>query len=92
MRHNKQEISLGLIIWDTIYKKIEKKCSEFDGCTDLEKEEIVGTIVNDIALALNEELHDRLIDAIEDLKRQEYWGNYQLSEEDKKFTYLEAQQ
>ena len=92
MRHNKQEISLGLIIWDTVFNEIDNKCSEFDDCNDLQREQIVGDIVNDIALALHEQLHDRLIDAIEALKRQEYWGNYQLSEEDKRFTYLEAQQ
>jgi hypothetical protein len=92
MRHNKQEISLGLIIWDTVFNEIDNKCSEFDDCNDLQREQIVGDIVNDIALALHEQLQDKLIDEIEDLKRKENWGNYQLSEEDKKFTYLEAQQ
>ena len=92
MRHNKQEISLGLIIWDTVYNKIDTECSEFDDSSDLKKEEIVGAIVNDIALTLNEKLHNELINAIKSLKQEEYWEEYQLSEEEKKFTYLEGQQ
>tara|TARA_R110002012_G_C11634451_1_gene610078 strand:+ start:1303 stop:1581 length:279 start_codon:yes stop_codon:yes gene_type:complete len=92
MRHNKQEISLGLIIWDTVYDKIDKECSEFDDSSDLKKEKIVGDIVNEIALTLHEKLQDELADAIKNLKQEEYWEEYQLSEEEKRFTYLEGQQ
>ena len=56
----KREILLAVAIWDIVYAKIDKRCPRFDGLTDLEKEEIVGDAVSQIALTLNNTLEKEL--------------------------------
>ena len=68
LKLSKQEISLSLVIWDTIYTKIDKRCPRFEGLTDLEKEEIVGDAVSKIALTLNKTLETRLEEEIMEIK------------------------
>ena len=68
LKLSKQEISLSLMIWDTVYTKIDKFCPRFEGFTDLEKEEIVGDAVSKIALTLNKTLETRLQEEIMEIK------------------------
>ena len=68
LKLSKQEISLSLMIWDTVYKKIDNCCPRFEGLTDLEKEEIVGDAVSKIALTLNKTLETRLQEEIMEIK------------------------
>lgn len=68
LKLSKQEISLSLMIWDTVYTKIDKCCPRFEGLTDLEKEEIVGDAVSKIALTLNKTLETRLQEEIMEIK------------------------
>tara|TARA_R110002072_G_scaffold135730_1_gene277309 strand:+ start:428 stop:658 length:231 start_codon:yes stop_codon:yes gene_type:complete len=68
LKLSKQEISLSLVIWDTIYTKIDKRCPRFEGLTDLEKEEIVGDAVSKIALTLSKTLETRLEEEIMEIK------------------------
>ena len=68
LKLSKQEISLSLVIWDTVYTKIHKRCPRFEGFTDLEKEEIVGDAVSKIALTLNKTLETRLQEEIMEIK------------------------
>ena len=68
LKLSKQEISLSLVIWDTIYTKIDKRCPRFEGLTDLEKEEIVGDAVSKIALTLSKTLETRLQEEIMEIK------------------------
>ena len=68
LKLSKQEISLSLVIWDTVYTKIDKRCPRFEGLTDLEKEEIVGDAVSKIALTLSKTLETRLQEEIMEIK------------------------
>ena len=56
MKLKKQEIAMAIVIWDTVYKAISRRYEQFEGRTDLEKEEIVGYAVNEVVVALNEPL------------------------------------
>tara|TARA_R110002167_G_scaffold229872_1_gene435091 strand:+ start:427 stop:663 length:237 start_codon:yes stop_codon:yes gene_type:complete len=73
LKLSKQEISLSLVIWDTVYTKIHKRCPRFEGFTDLEKEEVVGDAVNKIALTLTKTLETRLEEEIMIVKRLHFY-------------------
>lgn len=65
----KQEISMAIILWDIVYKAISKRYEQFEGRTDLEKEEIVGYAVNEIVIALNEPLLKEINNQLEEIDR-----------------------
>ena len=44
-----------------------------------------------MALILSENLREECKDMIDDIKRENYWGSYTLSDEDRKWSYLEGQ-
>ena len=69
----KREILLAVAIWDIVYAKIDKRCPRFDGLTDLEKEEVVGDAVSEIALTLNDTLEKRLEEKIMVIKRLHFY-------------------
>jgi|GEM_PF-5570270 len=69
----KREILLAVAIWDIVYAKIDKCCPRFDGFTDLEKEEVVGDAVSEIALTLNDTLEKRLEEKIMVIKRLHFY-------------------
>ncbi len=64
----KREILLAVAIWDIVYAKIDKCCPRFDGFTDLEKEEIVGDAVSQIALTLNNTLEKELDEKVMEIQ------------------------
>ena len=65
----KQEISMAIILWDIVYEAISKRYEQFEGRTDLEKEEIVGYAVNEIVIALNEPLLKEINKQLEEIDR-----------------------
>ena len=87
---NKLEIALGVVIWDVIQEHIDN-VPETQDLDDLTREKLIGDSVNNMALILSENLREECKDMIDDIKRENYWGSYTLSDEDRKWSYQEAQ-
>ena len=87
---NKLEIALGVVIWDVIQEHIDN-VPETQDLDDLTREKLYGDSVNNMALILSENLKEECKDMIDDIKRENYWGSYTLSDEDRKWSYQEAQ-
>ena len=60
---------MAIILWDIVYEAISKRYEQFEGITDLEKEEIVGYAVNEIVIALNEPLLKEINKQLEEIDR-----------------------
>jgi len=60
---------MAIILWDIVYKAISRRYEQFEGITDLEKEEIVGYAVNEIVIALNEPLLKEINNQLEEIDR-----------------------
>ena len=60
---------MAIILWDIVYKAISRRYEQFEGITDLEKEEIVGYAVNEIVIALNEPLLKEINKQLEEIDR-----------------------
>lgn len=67
----KQEISMAIIIWDSVYKAISKHFVQFEGRTEIEKEEIIGDAVSEIIPALNKQLSQEIAKQIEEIERRD---------------------
>jgi len=87
---NKLEIALGVVIWDVIQEHIDN-VPETQDLDDLTREKLIGDSVNQMTLILSENLREECKDMIDEIKRENYWGSYTLSEEDLKWSYLEGQ-
>ena len=87
---NKLEIALGVVIWDVVQEHIDN-VPETEDLNELQREKLYGDSVNNMALILSENLREECKDMIDDIKRENYWGSYTLSEEDRKWSYLEGQ-
>ena len=87
---NKLEIALGVVIWDVVQEHIDN-VPETQNLDDLTREKLIGDSVNQMTLILSENLREECKDMIDNIKRENYWGSYTLSEEDLKWSYLEGQ-
>ena len=87
---NKLEIALGVVIWDVVQEHIDN-VPETQNLDDLSREKLIGDSVNQMTLILSENLREECKDMIDEIKRENYWGSYTLSEEDLKWSYLEGQ-
>ena len=87
---NKLEIALGVVIWDVVQEHIDN-VPETQNLDDLTREKLIGDSVNQMTLILSENLREECKDMIDEIKRENYWGSYTLSEEDLKWSYLEGQ-
>ena len=87
---NKLEIALGVVIWDVVQEHIDN-VPETQNLDDLSREKLIGDSVNQMTLILSENLREECKDMIDNIKRENYWGSYTLSEEDLKWSYLEGQ-
>ena len=88
---SKVEIALGIVIWDVVQEHIDN-VPETENLDQLQKEKLYGDSVNNMALILSENLREECKDMIDDIKRENYWGSYTLSDEDRKWSYEEGQQ
>ena len=88
---SKVEIALGIVIWDVVQEHIDN-VPETEDLDQLQKEKLYGDSVNNMALILSENLREECKDMIDDIKRENYWGSYTLSDEDRKWSYEEGQQ
>ena len=87
---SKVEIALGIVIWDVVQEHIDN-VPETENLDQLQREKLYGDSVNNMALILSENLREECKDMIDNIKRENYWGSYTLSEEDLKWSYLEGQ-
>ena len=88
---NKLEIALGVVIWDVVQEHIDN-VTETEDLNELQREKLYGDSVNNMALILSENLREECKDMIDDIKRENYWGSYTLSDEERKWSYQEGQQ
>lgn len=83
------EMRIGVTIFDVVAETITE-LPEFYDVSELEQEKMLGECTHGVAEILVEDLMERIAEVKESLQKENYWGNYTIEPEEKKWSYEEA--
>ncbi len=89
MNQKLMEIRMAVSIWDAVYETITE-LPEFEDVSELEQEKMLGECTHGVAEILVEDLMERIAEMKESLQKENYWGNYTIEPEERKWSYEEA--
>jgi hypothetical protein len=89
MNQKLMEIRMAVTIWDAVYETITE-LPEFEDVSELEQEKMLGECTHGVAEILVEDMMERIAEIKESLQRENYWGNYTIEPEERKWSYEEA--
>ena len=89
MNQKLMEIRMAVTIWDAVYETITE-LPEFEDVSELEQERMLGECTHGVAEILVEDMMERIAEIKESLQRENYWGNYTIEPEERKWSYEEA--
>ena len=89
MNQKLMEIRMAVSIWDAVYETITE-LPEFEDVSELEQEKMLGECTHGVAEILVEDMMERIAEMKESLQKENYWGNYTIEPEERKWSYEEA--
>ena len=89
MNQKLMEIRMAVTIWDAVYETITE-LPEFEDVSELEQERMLGECTHGVAEILVEDMMERIAEMKESLQKENYWGNYTIEPEERKWSYEEA--
>ena len=89
MNQKLMEIRMAVTIWDAVYETITE-LPEFEDVSELEQEKMLGECTHGVAEILVEDMMERIAEMKESLQKENYWGNYTIEPEERKWSYEEA--
>ena len=89
MNQKLMEIRMAVTIWDAVYETIAE-LPEFEDVSELEQERMLGECTHGVAEILVENMMERIAEMKESLQKENYWGNYTIEPEERKWSYEEA--
>ena len=89
MNQKLMEIRMAVSIWDAVYETITE-LPEFEDVSELEQERMLGECTHGVAEILVEDMMERIAEMKESLQKENYWGNYTIEPEERKWSYEEA--
>ena len=89
MNQKLMEIKMAVSIWDAVYETITE-LPEFEDVSELEQEKMLGECTHGVAEILVEDMMERIAEMKESLQKENYWGNYTIEPEERKWSYEEA--
>jgi hypothetical protein len=89
MNQKLMEIKMAVSIWDAVYETITE-LPEFEDVSELEQERMLGECTHGVAEILVEDMMERIAEMKESLQKENYWGNYTIEPEERKWSYEEA--
>ena len=89
MNQKLMEIKMAVSIWDAVSETITE-LPEFADVSELEQEKMLGECTHGVAEILVEDMMERIAEMKESLQKENYWGNYTIEPEERKWSYEEA--
>jgi hypothetical protein len=89
MNQKLMEIKMAVSIWDAVYETISG-LPEFEEVNQREQEKMIGECTHGVAEILVEDMMERIAEMKESLQKENYWGNYTIEPEERKWSYEEA--
>tara|TARA_R110002153_G_scaffold203884_1_gene356807 strand:+ start:770 stop:1051 length:282 start_codon:yes stop_codon:yes gene_type:complete len=89
MKQKLMEIRMAVSIWDAVYETISE-LPEFIDMSEREQEKMIGECTRGVAEILVEDLMERCAEMKDSLQKENYWGNYTIEPEERKWSYEEA--